>query len=438
MSITEEAPTDNISSEASVVPKKSHRQPTCSKAHYLWSRVPVLHMDSESEQQPSSPSVSTLSSHSGPDMTAFMHFFAEQSAKQEEARRQHELAMLKLQSDLFKLQEDNARARSEEDERARRRDDEAQLTQAKECEARQAALQQTKEEADKKQRLESSKRQLKRDMPKLSDKDFPPTFMAMFECLAVEQDVPKSQWTSCFVYCLSGQELTIWSTLLDTSVDGDYDMLKHEFFNRVGHDWSSNARFFSCAKKPMHVSYDQYLHECYLRLLQLIEGLEDKKAIAGMMVKACASNFLTGMRRTELCLKKDLPLHEYGKFLGDHDFSSYYSSGRREGSSYHRRSYSGSKSDNSERQVEVAHISAPSPSPKPVVGGNLYPQDRRPHTMVTMVPFVIIVENQATFDLTALSSQNLRPWLEYVLTPSQNSRTIWQKAKSMECLGIFI
>ena len=271
--------------------------------------------------------------------------------------------MLKLQSDLFKLQEDNARARSEEAERARRRDDEAQLAQAKECEARQTALQQAKEEADKKQRLESSKRQLKRDMPKLSDKDFPQTFMATFERLAVEQDLPKSQWASCFVYCLSGQELTIWSTLLDTSVDGDYDMLKHEFFNRVGHDWSSNARFFACAKKPMHVSYEQYLHECYLRLLQLIEGLEDKKAIAGMMVKACASNFLTGMHRTELCLKKDLPLHEYGKFLGDHDFSRYYSSGRREGSSYHRRAYSGSKSDNSERQVEVAHNSAPSPSP---------------------------------------------------------------------------
>ena len=49
--------------------------------------------------------------------------------------------------------------------------------------------------------------------------------------------------------------------------------------------------------------------------------------------------------------------------------TSLYSSGRREGSSYHRRSYSGSKSDNSERQVEVAHNSAPSPSPKPVVGG---------------------------------------------------------------------
>ena len=65
--------------------------------------------------------------------------------------------MLKLQSDLFKLQEDNARARSEEAERARRRDDEAQLAQAKECEARQTALQQAKEEADKKQRLESSK-----------------------------------------------------------------------------------------------------------------------------------------------------------------------------------------------------------------------------------------------------------------------------------------
>ena len=89
MSITEEAPTD-FSSEASAVPKKSHRQPTCSKAHYLRSRFPVLHMDSESEQQPSSPSVSTLSGHSGPDMTGFMHFFAEQSAKQEEARRQHE------------------------------------------------------------------------------------------------------------------------------------------------------------------------------------------------------------------------------------------------------------------------------------------------------------------------------------------------------------
>ena len=77
-----------------------------------------------------------------------------------------------------------------------------------------------------------------------------------------------------------------------------------------------------------------------LRVLQIVEGAPDIRCCVELMVKAMFTNFLVGMKRSELCTKKDLPIHEIGKFLSDCDYSGHYPSSRKDSTFAYRRSFS--------------------------------------------------------------------------------------------------
>ena len=187
-----------------------------------------------------------------------------------------------------------------------------------------------KERADQQAKLEAAIRHIKRDSPKMQSQDFPPTFMTTFERNVNEQAIPLKDWASCFLHCLGGSDANIYSTLIDSSPDSDCWALKALFLSRVGHDWSTNALFIAFKKKPYRLSYEQYFHEMVLRVRQLVVGAKDVVEAVDWIVKAGFTNFLQGMKRSELCVKRDLPVLEFGKFLGECDSASTYHSPRRE------------------------------------------------------------------------------------------------------------
>ena len=182
----------------------------------------------------------------------------------------------------------------------------------------------------------------------MTDKDSAPIFMSCFESLAEEHRVPREAWSSCFTHGLSGYELNTWSSLLENSVDNSYDAIKPLFLDRLGYDWDSYAKKIFCAKKPAHLSYDQYSHEFMLTLMKIAESASDIRGAMELVAKACFSNFLYGFKRTELCKKKDASLPMYVKFLYDCDYNSRPTLGRREPSYTHRRSHSDSEPNNTD------------------------------------------------------------------------------------------
>ena len=144
--------------------------------------------------------------------------------------------MAELQSSMMQAQSDSARtlaqeaaaARQKESQTARRMDMEAaeqlrlkeaklRLVQMRDMEERQAAALLRKADDDRKAKVEAAIRHIKRDTPKLQTKDFPPMYMASFERIVQSQGIPQEEWASCFLFCLSGGDYTIWATLLDSS-----------------------------------------------------------------------------------------------------------------------------------------------------------------------------------------------------------------------------
>ena len=176
--------------------------------------------------------------------------------------------------------------------------------------------------------MEAAIRHVKQDTPKLLSKDFPPTYMASFERIVHSQAIPPEEWASCFLFCLSGGDYTIWATLLDSAPDTSYMALKPQFLSWVGHDWQTNASFLAFKKKPVHLSYKQYLHETVLHVRQIVVGAADVMEAVDLVVKAGFTNFLSGMKRSELCGKRELSMHDFGKFLGECDYGSQFQAPR--------------------------------------------------------------------------------------------------------------
>ena len=110
------------------------------------------------------------------------------------------------------------------------------------------------------------------------------------------------------------ENYTIWASLLESVPDISYTALKPQFLSRVGYDWSNNASYVAFKKKPLGISFEQYMHETVLRVRQLVQGAKDINEAVDMFVKAGFTNFLFGMKRSELCAKKDLPIHDFGNF----------------------------------------------------------------------------------------------------------------------------
>ena len=270
----------------------------------------------------------------------------EQEKIQTAQRLEHELNMAKFQASILQAQTDSARELAEaariarqreadvaeavrrldkeEAERLRLKEANLRLEQMNAMEERQAAALLQKEEDDKRAKVEAAIRHVKRDTPKLLSKDFPPTYMASFERIVHSQAIPPEEWASCFLFCLSGGDYTIWATLLDSAPDTSYMALKPQFLSRVGHDWQTNASFLAFKKKPVHLSYEQYLHETVLRVRQIVVGAADVMEAVDLVVKAGFTNFLSGMKRSELCGKRELSMHDFGKFLGECDYGSQF------------------------------------------------------------------------------------------------------------------
>ena len=141
------------------------------------------------------------------------------------------------------------------------------------------------------------------------------------------------------MFCLTGGDYTIWATLLESAPDVSYKALKPQFLSRVGHDWSTNASYVAFKTKPFGLSYEQYMHETVLRVRQLVQGAADMNEAVDMFVKAGFTNFLVGMKRSELCGKKDLPMHEFGKFLSECDHAVPFQPHRRDSIPFHKRSF---------------------------------------------------------------------------------------------------
>ena len=337
----------------------------------------------------------------------------EKDLKSEERRMQHELAMAQLQSSLVQAQTTSARevaelqtslvqaqttsAREVADkaEALRRQEIEAaeqhrlheadlRLQHLRDIEEKQAVAAQAKAESDAKAKVEASIRHIKRDTPKMLSKDFPPTYMASFERIAHDQGVPESEWASCFLFCLSGGEYTIWATLLDSAPDVSYRALKPLFLSRVGHDWSTNASYVAFKKKPFGLSFEQYMHETVLRVRQLVQGVESVYEAVDLFVKAGFTNFLYGMKRSELCAKKDLPLHEFGKFLGDCDHPTPFLPHRSDSSNFERLFNQGRQHHFEPRHEPSPHSNVPNNFRDQFTGGKdlkdikTEPQTRRP------------------------------------------------------------
>ena len=360
-------------SDTSFAPRRSRRQPTCDKEHFLRG-TPA--MSADDNDAPSSPTPSSVSTVTNPEMVSLLQMLTAQNSRleslrlqqeteqrakdirleeqrmrheerQEEQRRQHELAMAKFQANLLQAQTTSVKALAEEAEIARRRGlEEAErlctqeatirLEQMQAMEERQAAALTRKAEDDRRAKVEAAIRHVKRDTPKLLSKDFPPTYMASFERIVRSQAIPPEEWASCFLFCLTGGDYTIWATLLDSEPDTSYMALKPQFLSRVGHDWQTNASYLAFKKKPVHLSYEQYLHETVLRVRQMVVGAKDIMEAVDLVVKAGFTNFLSGMKRSELCGKRDLSMHEFGKFLGECDYGSSFQAPRRD-APFHRR-----------------------------------------------------------------------------------------------------
>lgn len=344
-------------SDTSYAPRKSRRLPTCGKAHFLRSQP---NMSAEDNDDPHSPAPSSVSTAGNPDMFSLLQMLTAQNTRVEEMRLQqeerqtqqhlqYELKMAELQSSMMQAQSDSARTlaqeaaaarqkESEEAQTARRMDMEAaeqlrlketelQLAQMRDMEERQAAALLRKSDDDRKAKVEAAIRHIKCDTPKLQTKNFPPTYMASFERIVQSQGIPQEEWASCFLFCLSGGDYTIWAMLLDSSPDTSYMALKPLFLSRVSHDWSTNASFLAFKTKSFNLSYEQYLHETVLRVRQIVLGAKDA---VDLIVKAGFTNFLFEMRRSELCGKRELPMHEFGKFLGECDHGSSFQAPRQE------------------------------------------------------------------------------------------------------------
>ena len=262
-------------SDTSFAPKKSHRQPTCGNDHYLRSKST---MSSEGSEAPCSPTPSSASALGNADVMSLLQMLTAQSARQEEARLKHEVTMAKFQASLLQAQTDSAKEsaattvksrqqEAEEAEAARHLDMEAaervrikeadlRVAHMKEMEEKQATALRAKEAADKQAKVEVAIRHVKQDTPKMLTKDFPPTYMVSFKRIAQNQAIPQEEWASCFLFCLTGGDYTIWATLLDSAPDTSYRALKPQFLSRVGHDWSTNATYVAFKKKPFSLSYE--------------------------------------------------------------------------------------------------------------------------------------------------------------------------------------
>ena len=369
-------------SDTSFAPRKSRRQPTCVKEHFLRSQPT---MSAEDNEAPRSPTPSSVSTVGNPDICSLLQMLTAQNARleeqrlqheqrQTEQRLQHELTMAKFQASMLQAQTDSARElaaaataarqrEAAEAETARRLDMEAaerlrhkeadlRMEQLKEMEEKQAAALRMKEDADGKAKVEAAIRHVKRDTPKMQSKDFPPTYMASFERIVHNQGIPQEEWASCFLFCLTGGDYTIWATLLDSAPDTSYGALKPQFLSRVGYDWSTNATYVAFKKKPFSLSYEQYLHETVLRVRQIVQGTTDVNEAVDLFVKAGFTNFLYGMKRSELCGKKDLPMHEFGKYLSECDHANSFQQQRREGVPFHKRPFSSGRPSQTEPRHE--------------------------------------------------------------------------------------
>ena len=195
-------------SDTSFAPRKSRRQPTCGKEHFLRSQPT---MSAENSEVPHSPTLSSVSTLGNPDICSLLQMLAAQDARleeqrlqheqrQTEQRLQHELTMAKFQASMLQAQTDSARelaaaataasqCEAAEAETARCLDMEAaeglrhkeadlRMEQLKEMEEKQAAALHMKEDADWKAKVEAAIRHVKRNTPKMQSKDFPPTYMA--------------------------------------------------------------------------------------------------------------------------------------------------------------------------------------------------------------------------------------------------------------------
>ena len=72
----------------------------------------------------------------------------------------------------------------------------------------------------------------------------------------------------------------------------------------------------------------------------LVQRTTDVNEAVDLFVKAGFTNFLYGMKRSELCGKKDLPMHEFGKYLSECDHANSFPQPRREGVPFHKRPFS--------------------------------------------------------------------------------------------------
>ena len=125
-------------SDTSYAPRRSRRQPTCGKDHFL--RGHHSNMSSDGHEEPSSPASSSASTLGTSDVCSLLQMLAAQSARQEEQRArqeelrlerekiqtaqrlEHELNMAKFQASTLQAQTDSARELAEAARIARQRE----------------------------------------------------------------------------------------------------------------------------------------------------------------------------------------------------------------------------------------------------------------------------------------------------------------------------
>ncbi len=126
---------------------------------------------------------------------------------------------------MLKLQADHDKARADEIEIERKRQEKQQRAIQAKLDNERTTREKTEREAREEEFHERERRQAEARMnerrqtnvnspPKLSEKDSIPVFLERFEELALEYDVPKEAWSSSFQHCLSGQDLSTWSSIV--------------------------------------------------------------------------------------------------------------------------------------------------------------------------------------------------------------------------------
>jgi hypothetical protein len=151
---------------------------------------------------------------------------------------------------------------------------EIHLAQVKELEGRVRLLklqeEQSEEARTKREASEKKKQQMKQaeNLEKWHDGYQPDAYLAKFETIMTECDIPKEQWRGCLVNCLTGRALTAYRSVIQGGEDMDYDKLKDKLLEAMGlgiADQEPNKRMIDSPLdmlRQLDSSYSRITRDC--------------------------------------------------------------------------------------------------------------------------------------------------------------------------------